>query len=546
MARPTLEARVAALRTAVDAVSGRLAPELVDGARAVLQRAEERVQLSAEHTVVALAGATGAGKSTLFNRLVGHEIARTGQQRPTTAFPMAVVAETAEIASGSAALLEWLGVGERHELPVSKQHPNGLMLLDLPDHDSVVTEHRMRADRVTERADLLVWVTNPQKYADGLLHNEYLAGLQGRDDSVVVVLNQIDRLDTGSGRDVVADLTRLVRRDGLDAKVLGASAITGQGVDEVQQLVTRAVTKRKAATERLTAEVRSAATALLAALPASADSRSELKTARAALLAALDDAAGVPLVVEAVRGASMRDAIVRTGWPPLRWIRALRADPLRVLGLRADKPSKVQQRTEQAPTGELVRTSLPTASPAVKARISSATRAYVAAASSTLPPRANEGLNARAVSAAEGIADDLDRAVARTVQLRPAAWWRAVDLLQWLLLVAAVAGGLWLALLAVLDYLRVPTDEFVPLVELGDFALPWPTALLIGGIVAGLLLALISRALAGFGARRRAARAQRELRSGVESVAIAKILGEVDAELQTLKTARESAAVAAA
>lgn len=550
MSRPTLEARVAALRTAVAASDGRLDPALVARAREVLQRAHERVQLSAEHTVVALAGATGAGKSTLFNALVGRPLARTGTQRPTTAFPLAVVAETPDIAVGSAALLEWLGVNERADIAVDAAHPNGLVLLDLPDHDSVVAEHRMRADRVTERADLLIWVTNPQKYADGILHNEYLAPLTGRDDTVVVVLNQIDRLGPSEARDVVADLKRLVRADGLEAKVVGASAMSGAGVAELQKLIARAVSRREALTASLTAEVRQVGAALLAALPASVDVRGELRNARTVLLATLDAAAGVPLVVDAVRRSSVRDAMLRTGWPPVRWVRRFRADPLRTIGLRVPlvprRPASSVSESDAAASAELVRSSLPTASPAIKSQIATATRAYVAAASKSLPPRAGEELNARAVSTVEGIADDLDQAVARTVQLHPARWWSVVGTLQWLGLAVAVVGAVWLIALGVLDYLRMPTEAFTPTIDVLGAPVPWPTALLIGGVAAGLLLSLISRMLAGLGARRRAAKVQRELRAGVERVANQSVLGAVDEELALLSRAREASALAAA
>ncbi len=543
MAKPTLEARVAALASTVAAAEGRVDPDVYARANDVVQRAQERVQLSAEHTVVALAGATGAGKSTLFNALAGQEIARTGTQRPTTAFPKAVVSESAQNQAGSAALLEWLGVHERAEIPIDRDHPDGLVLLDLPDHDSVVAEHRIRADRVTERADVLIWVTNPQKYADGVLHNEYLAGLKGRDDTIVVVLNQIDRLDPNAARDVVADLKRLVRADGLEPKVVGVSALTGEGVAEVQKLVARAVNRREALTASITADVRQAATALAQALETSGDSSGALKKARATLLATLDDAAGVSLVVDAVRKAYVRDAMLATGWPPLRWVRKFRADPLRTLGLRLGSTKK-SQKTESAPA-ELVRSSLPTASPAVKAQINSATRAYVAAASASLPARSGEDLNARAVTTVSGLATDLDQAITRTVQVRPARWWGFLGALQWLFLAVAIVGAAWLLLLAILDYLRMPTNELTPAVDFFGVAVPWPSALLVGGVAVGVFLALISRLLAAIGSRRRATQAERKLRAGVEQVAKDKILGAVDAELALLAEARAAAAIAA-
>ena len=55
-------ARVEGLATAAEAARGRVADPVVDDAVAVAERAAGRLRLSAGHTVVAIAGATGAGK----------------------------------------------------------------------------------------------------------------------------------------------------------------------------------------------------------------------------------------------------------------------------------------------------------------------------------------------------------------------------------------------------------------------------------------------------------------------------------------------------
>jgi hypothetical protein len=54
-----------------DGADGGFGNALLDDADAVLKRAGERLRLSSSHTVVALAGGTGSGKSTLFNALSG-------------------------------------------------------------------------------------------------------------------------------------------------------------------------------------------------------------------------------------------------------------------------------------------------------------------------------------------------------------------------------------------------------------------------------------------------------------------------------------------
>ena len=60
----------------------------------------------------------------------------------------------------------------------------GVVLLDLPDHDSTEVSHHLEVDRLVQLADMLVWVLDPQKYADAAIHDRYLAPLAappGRD-----------------------------------------------------------------------------------------------------------------------------------------------------------------------------------------------------------------------------------------------------------------------------------------------------------------------------------------------------------------------------
>ncbi|WP_019137620.1 GTPase family protein, partial [Cellulomonas massiliensis] len=300
--RLDLAARGDALEQALDAAGEHLADSVAQPARAVLQRARERGGLSAEHTVVALAGATGSGKSSLLNALVGRQVAAPGVQRPTTSHPLAVVR-----GEGAGPLLDWLDVGRRvaddGSLPgrsAAGAAPDGMVLLDLPDHDSIVTEHRARADHVVERADLLVWVVDPQKYADAALHEHYLRPLAAHGAVTVVVLNQADRLTPEEQRACLADLRRLVEEDGLaGARVLAASAATGQGVDELARLLADAVRRRQASVQRWEADERAAAARVLDAL-GSAPAGTDLGRATRRLVDALEQAAGVPAVVGAV------------------------------------------------------------------------------------------------------------------------------------------------------------------------------------------------------------------------------------------------------
>ena len=74
------------------------------------------------------------------------------------------------------------------------------MLLDLPDHDSTEVAHHVEVDRLVELADLLVWVLDPQKYADAAVHERYLKPLASHRDIMLVVLNHIDEVPRGAPR----------------------------------------------------------------------------------------------------------------------------------------------------------------------------------------------------------------------------------------------------------------------------------------------------------------------------------------------------------
>ena len=123
----------------------------------------------------------------------------------------------------------------------------GLVLLDLPDVDSVAAGNRVEADRLVGIVDLVIWVLDPQKYADQTVHEEYLRqhGRAARRD--VVVFNQVDRLTPADAARCRADLARLVEADGLPGvPVISTSAVTGEGVDEIRALLEKTVAGRPA------------------------------------------------------------------------------------------------------------------------------------------------------------------------------------------------------------------------------------------------------------------------------------------------------------
>ena len=240
-----------------DDVTG-FSKSLLDDAEAVLKRAGERLRLSGNHTVVALAGGTGSGKSTLFNALSGATFSQPGVTRPMTRHVHACVWGM----QGAAPLLDWLGVQRRHRyarasvLDSGESDLDGLILLDLPDHDSVVTASMAAVDRLSKLADMVIWVLDPQKYADAAVHNRYLIPLAGHADVFTVVLNQIDLLAPQQARDCEEDLRRLLDAEGLlDAPVFPVSARTGAGLGELRALLTETVRQNRAVTDRIAADI---------------------------------------------------------------------------------------------------------------------------------------------------------------------------------------------------------------------------------------------------------------------------------------------------
>jgi GTP-binding protein EngB required for normal cell division len=518
----TLDARLEALAEAVELAEGRLPAEMTAPAAAVVAKAGARLGFGLESAVVALAGPTGAGKSSLFNALSGDHVSAVGRRRPTTSASSSAVWGSAE-----PALLDWLDVRRRHRVGGPPDGLDGLVLVDLPDFDSVERSHRVEVDRLLELVDLVVWVVDPQKYADAAWHDGYLRRLDEYGASTAVVLNQVDLLTPGAAAAAEADLRRLLGDRGLgQAPVLRVSARTGEGVDAVRTLLAERVDAREAAITRLAADVRHAVAVLSPACGGS--SERSFRSERNRLVDALAEAAGVPTVVRAVEQAHRRRGTLATGWPLVRWLRRLRPDPLRRLRV-PDEPQ------------ELVRTSLPGPSSAATARVESAARALAAAATQGLPEPWPRRVRDVALQAADDLEDALDRAVAGSeLPLRRPRWWSAVDWLQRVFALAAVAGLAWLLALVGVAFLRL--EDVVPVPEIEG--VPVPTGLLLGGAALGLVLALLARIANRASARRRARRAEAVLRSRVAEVGDARVLAPVEAELEARDRLCRAVAVA--
>ncbi len=512
----TLAQRLRALDEAVDLSRGRSSDEVVARAAAVLKRAGERGAFAGDHTVVALAGATGSGKSTSFNAISGTEFATTGVRRPTTSTALALAWGT-ELPGD---LLDWLDVPRRHLVPAVRSAFANLVLLDLPDHDSTEIAHRMTVDHLVPLVDMLIWVVDPQKYADAALHERYLRPLAQYAEVMIVVLNQADRLRPDELSEAMADLRRLLDVEGLAAaRLMAMSARDGSGVPELRQVLAQAVADKAVVSARIAADVTVAAAELageLGTTPAPVLDRKQ----REPLVRALADASGVPLAVDGVRHAWELRGGLATGWPFVNWVARFKPDPLRAL--RLDQSDR-----QLAPT-TISRTSLPSASPVQRARLDRGLRELVDRASSGLPRGWAAAVNVAARSHEALLMDRLDTAIAGAdLELdRGTAWWSLVRVLQWVLMVAVVVGGLWALLWAF-----APALGFANLPTVYWWGWPAQFVLLVGGVVGGIAFAGLSRLAVSIGARGKANRAERILYKTIASVTETELLEPVNEEL---------------
>ncbi len=506
-----LPEQLESLDQAIDLADGRLQGDTIANGRHVVDKANARMRHGTTHTLIAFLGATGGGKSSLTNAVVGTDIATTGVRRPTTSSTLACYWGDED----PQPLLDWLEIPNRHHVTEHQGAPlDGLVLLDVPDHDSVELTNRLEMERIAEHADLLVWVTDSEKYGDMAMHT-YLRQLSQHGAVMAMVLNKTDQLSEQDIEACRVDLAKLLSEDGLaDTDIVATSTTTSAGIDNLVGLLAETVAERQAMVERLGADIRSVATELLVELGPDEGTHDVSSRVSKNLSAELVEASGLSAVCEAVAAGHKRDAATRTGWPFTRWVRSLRPHPLRRLHLGQ---------------GSGGRASLPEPSGIQQARSEGAVRGAVRDVTASMPEPWPDVLREASTPDMTALNDRIEQAIAGSVRGNEAAkpaWWQLVNVVQIGLAVAAVAGAVWLGLLAFGAYLRLP-DVPTP-----DYrGVPIPTGLLIGGIIIGLLLAFLARRLASIGAARRARAVRKTAESAVAEVADELIIGPMQAEL---------------
>ena len=494
----TLAICLAALADAADAAT----TLGIDAARArgVRERAGARLGFEGSAYVLALVGGTGVGKSSLLNALAGDVISPASARRPTTDAPVAWVASSAR--RETAPLLDWLGVRE------IRDHDTGgfgdVAILDLPDVDSTTPEHRARVDELLPRVDAVVWVADPEKYRDAVLHDDYLRRWAPRLARQLVVVNKADRMPDDVER-VREHLASSLRDAGLNGIPVAVTSATQNGeVRELREWIAQGVEAKRVISARISTEVREAA-ADLAARAGVVEGAPVLVSAERRTRALADVTREAATVID-LRGLE-RQAVAATrlaarprGAGPFAHLTALIYRASGRDRVAADPEGYLRRWRER---GTLARPAEPVRALIAEliANVPAETRGALASLIDV------EGLRGRLASAIHAAV------AARTTDVRaPTSFvWSVIGLLQYAVTAGLLFVGLWIAAVFLLHAPFASVD--VPV--LGP--IPTPLVALAALLLAGYVLARMLGAHAGLLGRRWARRLRNDLMRELES-----------------------------
>ena len=507
-------------------------------ATAVAERARQRLGFPGTAFVLALAGGTGVGKSSLLNALAGTEVSKAGPVRPVTGEPVAWV--PADQAGELGPLLDWVGAGRA--VTHREQQFEDLCLLDLPDYDSVERGHRATVDEVMPKVDAVCWVLDPEKYNDRVLHEDYLRPLAHHADRAVFALNRADTLGGNAAVEaVVADLRRALAADGFAGRPVFAISAAPSGkqaagapddgdtreLGRLRAWLTERVEAKAVVAERVAAECLAAAVARgrQAGIDAGGAAPRVASDQRGAALERAVTAARLAVDVDGVRTACVRRARAVA--------RAAGAGPFgRVLGWLTRRRQGVNEDPDRSV--DPVAYARGWRRRATLAQAVVPLRELTRQATTVAPAALRREVSRRSAPAllTERLTDAVDGAVIQATTGRGGVprrrLWPVVGVLQAAALGAVLLGLLWLAAL----WLAGEAGAGAPDMP-GVYGVPVPVVMIGGGVVAGLVLGRVLEASALLTGRRWAGRLGRELDK--------RIAAQVDAAARAPLTELEAA-----
>jgi len=199
-----------------------------------------------EILVVAIAGGTGSGKSSLLNAVAGEDVAGVSVLRPHTQTPLAWIPEG--YSEGVERLLDDLAISQR----VLQGKLPHIAFIDLPDIDSIADWHRQMVEQILPHVDAVLWVVDPEKYQDEVLHEDFMRPLAAFADQFLFTLNKIDRLGVVDIDVVRDDLIASLRDDGFPQPLVFAVAADpeegdAQGIERLVEYLENQVDVKRVA-----------------------------------------------------------------------------------------------------------------------------------------------------------------------------------------------------------------------------------------------------------------------------------------------------------
>jgi len=229
-----------------------------------IQELEDRLVLGPDAPlIVSVLGATGTGKSKIFNSIIGASLSPSGYKRPTTMAPVLsarasvyrqVLTDTffpgyekREVDQGpvefNPAAPQEMILAPAGDGPGGDFHRDGLILVDTPDFDSVLAQNRTAAQDVFDRSDAVIFITDAIKYADQAAW-DYLERIRQRAKEAVLVVNRVDNPIS------LEDFSARLARAGLSRPLLSLPDMSGltdtelisgdhQGIKALREQLTR-------------------------------------------------------------------------------------------------------------------------------------------------------------------------------------------------------------------------------------------------------------------------------------------------------------------
>ena len=541
--------------------------------RSLENQLERRDALDPRVTVIAVAGPSGTGKSTVVNTLARrNSLVPTGMHRPTTTELVAYV--DAEVTAApflelsgiprsvsvefcttrSNPLRDSLGmVGEGHQVRSALTQCGHPIVVEVPD-TLLVPELTSAASQVLETADLILWTTDSQKYADAAFHSRISAF--PRHPNSYFVLTHTEGLTESQLQTLNQELAAIAERIGVSPEILQISLYDESSLARFRETVAELSHAPEARWRGQQAAIHHAATKLGQDLELDVTGEFSTQPVQAPSVASPPSPAETKLVdqVTQVSGLSAIEAnfskqYLRAGgfwtlWPVLNWLAGIK--PLAHVNQdnsatpgepEADKPvgpsadPSPEQTADESATPAVADSTpdpdLPSIAPQADslnrffprvnvAGITSAARTYAATASAHRPSKWVDFAQLKAVELSGNLVSALNLALESwKFPARPArTWWRIWRLGHWFWLAALVVGLLWSLVAGVAFLGGAGTSAAVWMVG----PVPFPLLVLVAAVAGTLVWSLVGTKILHCGARNYGRECADKFRSLIQEV----------------------------